>query len=226
MENYIAPLKKQFEALADPVRAQWQRSYLKNQFDFYGLTAKIFREALREFFKNYGYPPHEEWEKFALFLWDLPQREYQQVVIEMIHKKAKWLKKEDIRWIEILITGKSWWDTVDGIASWICGTYFINFPEQIKPVTGKWIKSGNMWLQRSALLFQLKYKKNTDTKLLTSYIEQLLSHKDFFIRKAIGWVLREYSKTDPKWVKTFVEEHTMSGLSYREAVKHLPKYLN
>ncbi len=83
------------------------------------------------------------------------------------------------------------------------------------------MKSGNMWLQRSALLFQLKYKQDTDTVLLANYIEQLSSHKDFFIRKAIGWVLREYSKTNKEWVREFLNHHTLSGLSVREASKYL-----
>ncbi|ROL62196.1 DNA alkylation repair protein, partial [Bacteroidetes/Chlorobi group bacterium ChocPot_Mid] len=90
-------------------------------------------------------------------------------------------------------------------------------------VTEKWMKSGNMWLQRSALLFQLKYKKNTDEGLLYNYIERLADHKDFFIRKAIGWTLREYSKTNPKSVEKFIKSHTLSPLSVKEGMKRILK---
>ncbi len=221
MENYIAPLRKKFEDSADAVKAEGARKYLKDQFEFYGLGSKVLREITKEFFKTYGYPPPDKFGEFSLYLWDLPQREYQQVVLDLLHKFAKKLKKEDIVWIEQLIVKKSWWDTVDGLAAWVCGTYFINYPEQIKPVTGKWMDSGNLWLQRSALLFQMKYKKDTDTEILTSYIERLITHKDFFIRKAIGWILREYSKTNPIWVKTFVKKHSLSSLSHREAIKYI-----
>ncbi len=221
MENYIAPLRKKFEERADPERAAGSHKYVRNQFEFYGIPTKNFREIVKDFFKTYGYPTHDKLDEFAMYCWSLPQREYQQVVIELLRKQIKTLLKEDIDLIEKLIVQKSWWDTVDGIAAWICGTYFIRFPEQVKPVTEKWMNSGNIWLQRSALLFQLKYKKGTDTQLLASYIEKLISHKDFFIRKAVGWILREYSKTNPVWVKTFVDGHSLSGLSYREATKYL-----
>jgi len=221
LEKYIAPLRRQFEMLADPVKAAFEHKYVREKFEFYGLGAKVLREATKEFFSKNGYTKAEKLGELSLFLWNLNEREYQQVVVDLLHKFANKLKKEDISWIEQLIVSKSWWDTVDGLAAWICGTYFINYPEQIIPVTGVWMDSNNIWLQRSALLFQLKYKRKTDTDLLGNYIERLINHKDFFIRKAIGWVLREYSKTNPIWVKTFVKEHSLSGLSYREAIKYI-----
>jgi 3-methyladenine DNA glycosylase AlkD len=94
------------------------------------------------------------------------------------------------------------------------------YPDQIKPVTTRWMDSGNIWLQRSCLLFQLSYKKDTDLALLFGFIEKLAGHKSFWIRKAIGWVLREYSKTDPQTVRHFIDAHPgLSGLSKREALK-------
>lgn len=221
MNPFIIPLQRELEISADPVRAEKQRKYLKGQFEFFGIGAGQLRKIVKEFFCTYGYPQGEKLQEFSLVLWDLPQREYQQVVVVLLDKVADKLGKKDIDWIVQLIVKKSWWDTVDGLASWVCGTYFKNYPEQIVPVTEEWINSGNIWLQRSSLLFQLKYKKETDTKLLTSYIEQLIAQKEFFIRKAIGWVLREYSKTNPEWVRNFVQGHNLSGLSYREAVKYI-----
>jgi 3-methyladenine DNA glycosylase AlkD len=221
MEAYIQNLAKELRALKDPVRAEFAKKYMRHQFEFLGLDAKTLRNCIRNYIKENGYPEIEHLGEFALKLWDMPEREFQQTAIEIVNKLSKKLRSDDIHWIEQLIIKKSWWDTVDGLAAWICGTYFNLFPAQIKPVTEKWMKSGNMWLQRSALLFQLKYKANTDTQLLADYIERLADHKDFFIRKAIGWILREYSKTNKEWIREFVNNHALSGLSVREASKYI-----
>ena len=221
MEKYIQDLIRRIRELADPVRAEFAKKYMRNQFEFIGPDTKTFRTCIDNYIQQKGYPEIDQLGKFSLALWELPEREFQQAAIHIIRKQSKKLRKKDIQWIEKLIVKKSWWDTVDGLAGWICGTYFNLFPEQIKPVTESWMKSGNMWLQRSALLFQLKYKQNTDTDLLSDYIQQLAAHPDFFIRKAIGWILREYSKTNKAWVKEFVTSHTLSGLSLREASKYI-----
>lgn len=221
MESYIKNLAKELRALKDPVRAEFAKKYMRNQFEFIGPDTKTMRLCIDNYVKKNGYPEIEKLGDFSLRLWEFPERDFQQTAIHIIRKLAKKLRKEDIEWIEQLIVKKSWWDTVDGLAGWICGTYFTLYPGQVKPVTEKWIKSGNMWLQRSALLFQLKYKANTDTQLLAGYIERLADHKDFFIRKAIGWILREYSKTNKEWVREFINNHMLSGLSVREASKYL-----
>jgi 3-methyladenine DNA glycosylase AlkD len=221
MQNYLAPLIQRFESARDEERAMWLKKYLKNQFEFLGLDAFTRRSLQREFVHENGYPDHNKLNEFASFLWELPEREYQHVAVDILHKLENKLKRADIDWIESQLISKSWWDTTDGLSIWICGSYFRLYPEQIIPVTGRWIESGNCWLQRASLIFQLKYKMNTDTGLLAAYIETLSSQKDFFIRKAIGWVLREYSKVNPEWVRNFVARQPISGLSYREATKYL-----
>lgn len=221
MQEYIHNLEKEIRALADPVRAEYAKKYMRNQFEFIGPDTKTFRVCVDSYIKRYGYPEMDKLGEFSLTLWELPEREFQQAAIHIVRKLSKKLRKKDIEWIEKLIISKSWWDTVDGLAGWICGTYFNIYPEQIKPVTAKWMNSGNIWLQRTSLLFQLKYKQNTDTELLAKYIEQLATHTDFFIRKAIGWILREYSKTNKQWVRNFLNNHTLPGLSVREASKYL-----
>jgi 3-methyladenine DNA glycosylase AlkD len=221
MEVYIKNLVEEIRGLADPVRAEYAKKYMRNQFEFIGPDTKRLRECISQYTKVNGYPDISKLSDFSLKLWELPEREFQHTAIHVIRKMYKKIRIEDILWIEKIIVQKSWWDTVDGIAGWICGDYFKMYPEQIKPITGRWMVSGNMWLQRSALLFQLKYKQNTDTLLLANFIEQLSSHTDFFIRKAIGWILREYSKTNKQWVQEFVNSHSLSGLSTREASKYL-----
>lgn len=118
-----------------------------------------------------------------------------------------------------MITHQSWWDTVDFIATKLLGAYFKTYPEEKEKYVNKWLKSNNIWLQRSALLFQLKYKTDLDTVLLSCTITSLLGSKEFFINKAIGWVLREYSKSNPEWVIDFVNENHLTALSKREALR-------
>jgi len=116
---------------------------------------------------------------------------------------------------------------VDGLAGWLIGDLFKRHPGLILPTTRDWMDSGNIWLQRSCLLFQLKYKRDTDLDLLFGFIATLSDHKSFWIRKAIGWILREYSKTDPSTVQKFVDAHPgLSGLSKREALKVINRAKN
>jgi 3-methyladenine DNA glycosylase AlkD len=132
------------------------------------------------------------------------------------------LKQTPVEWIELfeeLIIQKSWWDTVDALAAWQVGYYFSKYPEKIQPYTNKWMSNGNIWLQRTCLIFQLKYKEKTDFELLKSFINPLSGSKEFFIQKAIGWALREYSKLFPQEVMEFAGNQPMAKLSYREATR-------
>jgi 3-methyladenine DNA glycosylase AlkD len=141
-----------------------------------------------------------------------------------MEKAMKKAEKERIHLYEWAILERSWWDTVDFISGTLVGWHMRMYPDLILPFTRKWMDSGNIWLQRSSLLFQLKYKKDTDTDLLSSYIQELKDSKEFFIRKAIGWILREYSKTNPSWVEKFINNNPdLSGLSKREGMKVINK---
>lgn len=221
MKEYIFPLTETLRKLGNKERAEWSASYVKNQFEFLGIETAIRRKTVKEFVKKRDLLNSEEFRKVSLDLWELPYREFQHSAIDILELHKKRLQKEDIYWIEQLLITKSWWDTVDGLATWICGTYFRLFPEQIPIITEHWMASENIWLERTCLLFQLKYKSKTDTVLLSDLIERLSIRKEFFIRKAIGWVLREYSKTNPEWVRGFIEKHELSALSRKEAEKYL-----
>lgn len=221
MEEYLAPLIQSFVSLADTGRAKYAKAYMRNKFEFLGIDAPTRKKVLSALLKENPLPEVEKLEALSLYLWRLPEREYQFVALDILQKQAKKLREQDIEWIEELIVSKSWWDTVDGLAAWVCGTYFKMYPSQIPGLTQKWMNSRNMWLQRACLLFQLKYKKDTDTELLQKLILDLADHPDFFIRKAIGWVLREYSKTDANWVHKFLEINTVSNLSRKEGSKYL-----
>ncbi|MBE0640321.1 MAG: DNA alkylation repair protein [Bacteroidales bacterium] len=219
MNKMVEMLKARFEVLSDPEKAHWQKAYLRNQFDFFG-TDRIEQEVVRkEFFAEFGMPDQHETEAFIRELWELPQREFQYFGLFLIEKVIKKVEKDFISLLEYMITTKSWWDTVDMIATHHVGVLFRRFPELIPVYVTKWMDSENLWLERTALLFQLKYKDKTNTALLFDLIHQLAGHKDFFIRKAIGWALREYSKTSPEAVIHFLNNIDLSPLSTREALK-------
>lgn len=219
--DYLQPLIQSFLDNANPAKAPWMINYMKGKFDFLGLETKLRRDLQKIFFKEFGYPSEEELFAVIHNLWNLPQREFQYLAVDLLKKFEKKLQKEHIKDIEQLVVQKSWWDSVDGLAVWTCGTYFCLYGEQIEPITQKWMQSGNFWLQRCCLLFQLKYKADTNTDLLEGFIKELHAEKEFFIRKAIGWILREYSKTNPEWVRDFVGRQALTPLSYKEATKYI-----
>ncbi len=174
------------------------------------------------YIKETGLPDWKEIENISRKLWETDERECQFTQLDLMNRMKKNLSPENLPLLEFLITSKSWWDTVDGLSAWFVGELFKRYPDLIPSNTEKWMSSDNIWLQRSCLLFQLKYKKDTDLDLLFGFITELSHHKSFWIRKAIGWTLREYSKTDPQVVSEFVDAHPeLSGLSKREALKQI-----
>jgi len=208
-----------YSSHANPENAVPMKRYMKDQFDFFGIQSNQRRELQREFMRKDLIPSLDRVEGIIKEFWALPQREFQYFAMELLEKYVKKAGKEIVPLFEYMIVTKSWWDTVDMIAARLVGPVFKKHNELIVPYTEKWMYYGNMWLQRSALLFQLKYKKETDTELLFNYIRALTGSKEFFIQKAIGWVLREYSKTDLKAVVKFVDSTFLAPLSKREALK-------
>jgi len=221
MHNYIKPLVKEFRNKANPKNAEPMAKYMKNLFPYLGIKTPERKELLKQFYKENGFPEIFDLKQIVLDLWELPEREYQYFAIGMLRKFSRKLDENFIELFEHLIITRSWWDSVDGIASWLIGSLFKRFPKLIKPYTEKWMKSGNMWLQRTVILFQLNYKDKTDVKLLFKNIKKCMDSKEFFIQKAIGWALREYSKTDAQVVIDFVENNELATLSKREALKWL-----
>jgi 3-methyladenine DNA glycosylase AlkD len=219
MIEFIDILEIEFEKNINAEIALEQKAYMRNQFEFYGLKAKERREIQKPFFIKQYLPNKSELYIIVKTLWEKPQREYQHFSQELAFKYVNQLEQKDIKLFEYMVTHKSWWDTVDFIANKLMGEYFKTFPNQKDKYVTKWLKSNNIWLQRSALLFQLKYKKNLDTELLSSTINSLLGSKEFFINKAIGWVLREFSRTNPKWVIEFVNNTELNTLSKKEALR-------
>ena len=221
IEEYINTIKTEFRDKADGKNALAQKAYMRNQFEYYGIKSVLRREIQKPFFIRKHLPAKTELDQLVKILWQEPQRECQYFSQELTYKYVRQFKEEDIKILEFMIKHKSWWDTVDFIAVKLVGEYFKMFSDQRDGVVKIWLESNNIWLQRSCLLFQLKYKKDLDTIFLAYVINALLGSKEFFINKAIGWVLREYSRTDPEWVVEFVKSTNLSSLSKREALRLL-----
>lgn len=219
MIEFINTLEIEFKKNSNTKIALEQKAYMRNLFEFYGLKATERRKIQKPFFIKEYLPVKSELDIIVKTLWEKPQREYQHFAQELAFKYVNQLEQKDIKLFEFMVIHKSWWDTVDFIANKLIGEYFKTYPEQKDKYVQKWLKSNNIWLQRSALLFQLKYKKDLDTELLSSTINSLLGSKEFFINKAIGWVLREFSRTNPKWVVEFANKTQLDKLSYKEALR-------
>ncbi|MBF8436360.1 DNA alkylation repair protein [Halanaerobiaceae bacterium Z-7014] len=219
--DYIKGIKNALEAEANPEDAIHQKSYMRDKFEFFGIKANSRRKATREFMRKERRPDYNELDNVVKKLWKLPEREYQYFAQELVEKCLQDFDREIIELFEYMVVNKSWWDTVDLIAKKLIGSYFIKFPEEKENYLDKWITSENIWLQRSALLFQLGYKEKTDVDLLFDIIMHLKAIDEFFIQKAIGWSLREYSKVDAKVIREFVKNNDLSSLATREALKSI-----
>lgn len=204
----------------DPNQAVYMASYMKDKFPFLGIPKPKRAMLQSEFIKGAKKQNEIDWE-FVIMLWDLPEREFHYLALDYLLALKGTLQKADIDNIKTLIITKSWWDTVDSLAGNVIGTLCATQSELIQSHILKWADSDNIWLVRSAILFQLKFKENTDKELLSSIIISNSNTKEFFINKAIGWMLREYSKTNKEWVRKFIESNALHSLSVREASKYI-----
>lgn len=218
---YLKPLILAFEKAANEKEAKGMKAYMLNQFEFYGIKTPQRDALVKSFLKIYRIQQYNELEKVVKYMWSQKEREWQYAAIDLLASHITLWKASSIKLIQYCLINKSWWDTVDGIGSDWLTKYFTLYPEQILPVTKHWNVSKNIWLQRSSILFQRSYKKKTNTQLLSDYILQHQSSKEFFIQKAIGWALREYSKTNPEWVLAFIAEKKIAPLSKREAIRRI-----
>lgn len=219
ISEYFSDLATDFERHSNETVAAGARAYMKNKSDFYGIPSPLRKQIVKEFLSKSGYPAYNELKEMVHFAWEQPQREWQYVAMEIVARFVKKADKDLIDLAEWMITHKSWWDSVDYVAPNIAGLLFNRYPEVRMKYIENWILSENIWLQRSCLIHQLRYNNTADRALLFNLCERLAMHPDFFIRKAIGWSLRQYSKSFPNAVLDFVNNHELSNLSRREALK-------
>lgn len=218
--DYLAELIAAFQAAAHPGNALPMSKYMKNRFPFSGIKKPERSVITKPFLQKESLPPFGEAKKIISALWDKDEREYQYFALELAQKYTKHWEAGDLGFIRELILQKSWWDSVDTVASNILGPFLRRFPH-LKAEMTAWNRSGELWLERSSLIFQLKYGKETDIDLLENFIAYSCASKEFFIRKAIGWSLRQYFRVNPERVKLIVDRYPLSPFSVREALKHL-----
>ncbi len=220
--SFIHALETAFQENSNPENANAMSKYMKNKFPFFGIKTTERRNILKAIWKQNQEEVRVNARAICLTLFEKQQREFHYCGIEIIIKELyQKYHKDDITFIEKLITTHSWWDSVDTIAKYILGEYLREFPQNIPAVISRFSNTDSMWLNRSAILFQLGYKEKTDFELLKSICNQHQSSAEFFIQKAIGWALREYAKTNPEAVKYYVVVNNLKPLSRKEALKNL-----
>lgn len=220
--GFITELESAFIEKSNAGNAFAMAKYMRNKFAFFGIKTTERRQLLKAIRKDNKQEVAANSRALAMLLFEKKQREFHYCAIEILTNELhENYKKEDIDLIEKLITTNSWWDTVDTISKNILGQYLLQFPKSIEIIISKFSNSDNMWLNRSAILFQLGYKENTDFELLKKICLQHQDSPEFFIQKAIGWALREYAKTNPKAIKDFVAVNSLKPLSRKEALKNL-----
>lgn len=220
--NFVSALEKAFKENQQRDNATAMSSYMKNKFPFFGIKTKERRQIFKAIWKENQQQVSADARTIAWELFSKQEREFHYCAIEILIKELKGkYQKEDLTAIERMLLTHSWWDSVDTIAKYILGEYLLEFPMETQLTIDRFSNSGQLWLQRSALLFQLNYKQKTNAALLFSQCLKHASSKEFFIQKAIGWSLREYAKTNPEAVKNFVLQHTLKPLSTKEALKNI-----
>lgn len=209
---------------ANPTSASAMKAYMKNHFDFYGINApsrKVFVSKLKKECSKSIIPTLPE---LSMWLWQDDHRECQYIALDLWAAYIKHYGPDILPTLETMILTKSWWDTVDGIAPALVGNILKRYPETRNAYIYKWAESSNLWLQRSAIIFQLKYGKDTDWDLLCETILLHDQSKEFFVRKAQGWALRQYSRYAPEKVHQFIDANPqLSGLTKKEALKLISK---
>ncbi len=220
-KDYLIVLTYHFYSQRNQELAGPMAKYMRNRFPFLGIKKPERTKLLRLFYDQTGILKEPFNPKWVQTLWGQEEREFQYAALDYLERSLKKLDGTHISLMEELITTKSWWDTVDTLATKSVGAIARKSPNVITEKVEEWAYGEYLWLRRTAILFQLKYKDETNEPLLYRYIEQNADSKEFFIQKAIGWALREYSKTNPKSVGEFIESCPLAPLSIREGSKYL-----
>jgi 3-methyladenine DNA glycosylase AlkD len=227
-QKLIRALRKALRELADPVKAPIMQAYMKSAMPYLGIQAVPFRKAAKAVSAAYPLESFEDWHDTALALWRGARfREERYAVIELVGYRSyqKFRTLGALPLFEEMISTGAWWDYVDSIAGQRIGELLQQYPKEMRAILREWAGSEDLWKRRSAILAQLKFKGDTDLKLLYDCIRPSLARPEFFLRKAIGWALRQHAWTDSKEVFRYVKanDKRLSPLSKREALKNLSR---
>jgi 3-methyladenine DNA glycosylase AlkD len=219
----VADLRAGLAAQADPERAAQSQRYLKTTMPIFGVSRPIQKQLFRGLTAR---PPPDvrAWEEAARLAHRGPERELKYAAVAIVLGwRGRYLTLAALPLIADLVRAGAWWDLVDELAPYALGGVLVAHPDHRARVLREWIEDPDVWIRRSAVLAQLRYRDQTDADLLFSLCLRQAGDKSFWMRKAIGWALRQYARTDPTAVSAFVQAHRgeLSGLSVREATKHL-----
>ena len=217
--SFVKEITAAFYALDHPENAYWMRGYMRDQYPFIGIKKPERTVVFKAIYKAHG--RCEDWFEVCSALFAMPEREFQYAAMDYLMTAQKCWDKRLPELIDRWVDAQTWWDVVDVLGPKVLGAYFLRFPGERDAWVARWMASPVFWHQRLCILFQLGYKSKTDLALLSRVILALNSSKEFFIQKAIGWMLRQYARTNADWVHEFVEENALMPLSKREALKHI-----
>ncbi len=229
--DLVAAVRRELEARADPARAPQMQRYMKSAMPYYGVRMPEVRLLTRALYAAHPLPDRASWEATTLALFDeATHREERYAALMLLaHRRyVGFLTGAALPLLEHIIVVGAWWDIVDD-ASHRVGSVLLADRAAAEPVIRSWATSRDRWLRRAAIICQLGHRERTDVALLDDAISAAIGEREFFLRKGIGWALREYAKTDPEWVRRFVAEHgegsqaPLSPLSRREALKNLSR---
>jgi 3-methyladenine DNA glycosylase AlkD len=219
----VAYVAAELATRADPAKAPRMAAYLKTDMPFYGVQKQGRTEVMRGVRRRFPITTRDDYRAAITALWDQPHREEKYLAVGIATRHREYLTFDELPLLRRLITEGAWWDFVDEVAARGVGHVLLHERELMGPELDVWIDDADMWIRRSALIAHLGHKERTDEEQLFTHCLKRAHEKEFFIRKAIGWALRQYARTAPEAVRTFALEHRdqLSGLTFREATKHL-----
>jgi 3-methyladenine DNA glycosylase AlkD len=233
MPEVVGELRRRLAAAGDPDRAPQMQAYMKSALPFRGVASRPLGVICREVVPAHPLPDRASWEAAVRELWDGASYREERYAALALARHRLYRDHQDPSILELyrhLVVTGAWWDLVDTIASHHVGDLLRAWPAEVTPVMREWAVDDDMWVRRTAVLCQLGSKDATDTDLLDHALRHNLAGSpfgsEFFIRKAVGWALRQHARVDPDWVRAFVarHDHEVSGLTRREALKHLTVY--
>ena len=222
----VAAIRSGLASRSDPVKAAGTQRYMKSAMPYRGVSLPAQRELYRQLFAQHPLSSFDEWRATVLRLWDEAEfREERYAALALIgdRRYALFRTLEALPLYRQLIVSGAWWDLVDGLATHEIADLLRHNPIFMRVRLLDWSRGSDPWLRRTSIICQVSFKRETDQELLFACIEPSLSERGFFLRKAIGWALREYAKAEPEAVQRYVVEHEsqLSVLSRREALKHV-----
>jgi 3-methyladenine DNA glycosylase AlkD len=222
----LTEVRRKLVAAADPARAPAMQAYMKSAMPYHGVPMPAVRAICKEAFASLAFPTRDAWEREVRAMWDgarFREERYAAIALSGVRAAREHQTPDAMPLYEHVIVSGAWWDVVDEIATHRVGPILRTHPKPLRALLLRWAKSTDMWKARTAIICQARSGERTDVELLYACIEPSIGSKEFFLRKAIGWALREYARVDAREVERWVKknESRLSGLSKREALKHV-----